>query len=112
MSSAPSDPSTSRNARRSRRLTGKAFRPHKCREMVWLDAESLRLTRRKWLHRGALGRQRNQESRRGELNPRPAPYQGAALPLSHCGNIAAKGRTLLRGIDRLRTHAVLKPIIK
>src|SRR5438309_9656838 len=33
------------------------------------------------------------ESRRGELNPRPAPYQGAALPLSHCGNAAPKLRS-------------------
>src|SRR5438876_3429125 len=47
MSSAPGDPSTSGNARRSRTLTGKAFRLHKCREMVWLDAESFGLTRDK-----------------------------------------------------------------
>src|SRR3989442_638655 len=33
------------------------------------------------------------KSRRGELNPRPAPYQGAALPLSHCGNAAPKLRS-------------------
>src|SRR5205809_951342 len=47
MSSAPGDPSTSGNARRSRTLTGKAFRLHKCREMVWIDAESFGLTRDK-----------------------------------------------------------------
>src|SRR5712692_5681335 len=43
------------------------------------------------------------ESRRGELNPRSAPYQGAAIPLSHCGGDAAKGWTLLRTIGR-RVH--------
>src|SRR5213594_2621965 len=52
------------------------------------------------------------ESRRGELNPRSAPYQGAAIPLSHCGNIAAKGETLLRRIDPFRVPRSFKPIIK
>ena len=31
-------------------------------------------------------------SRRGELNPRPLPYQGSALPLSYSGLIKVSGR--------------------
>ena len=51
----------------------------------------------------------------GELNPRPSPYQGDAIPLSHSGSERATDRTDLTTAGwgrRFETHQCCKEILR